>query len=167
MSIGILYRIKSFVPRSCLKNLFHSIIHPYYLYCLPIFGATYSVHLEPLRILQKRAIRIVSGAGFLDHTTPLFHNNKILKLDDLYKHRLGCFIYENQHLLGNHTRSHNYETRNRDSLLFPRERLRSSEQSVIYNCLRIWDSLPNDIKTCRTFSNFKYRYKNFLLNQYI
>ena len=133
---------------------------------MPIYGATYSVHLEPLRILQKKAIRIISGAGYLDHTTPLFYSNKILKIDDLYKHSLGCYIYNNQHLLIEHSRSHRYDTRGSNSLLLPRAELRSTEQSVIYNGLKIWDSLPNDIKICSTLSSFKYNYKNFLINQY-
>ena len=166
-SIGVLYRIRSFVPKSCLKNLYHSIIHPYYVYCLPIFGSTYDTHLEPLRILQKRAIRIINGSGYLDHTAPLFYASKILKLEDLYKHSVACYMYDHQSLLLDHVPSHSYGTRNRDRPVPPRQNLRSTEQSVIYNGIRIWNVIPNNIKTCLTKQSFKYQFKKYLLSQYL
>ena len=68
-----------------------SIIHPFFLYCLPIFGATYEVHLKPLFMLQKKAIRIINGASYLQHTDPLFYSSKILKIRDQYKLSIGTY----------------------------------------------------------------------------
>ena len=104
-----------------------------------MFGATYDVHLEPLKLLQKRAIRIISNAGFYEHTDPLFYQNSILKVDDLYRHGLGCYMYRNQHLLSSYTHSHDYLTRNRAQYVPPFARLRSTEQSVILNAIRVWN----------------------------
>ena len=154
------------MPVSLLRNLYYSLIHPYYLYCLPVFGATYHNHLDALRLLQKRAIRVICNAGFLDHTQPLFFNKSILKIDDLYKHSLGCYLYSNQDLLASYVYSHNYPTRNRDQFLAPIPRLRSTEQSVIYNAINIWNDIPDDIKACTTKQNFKYHYKKHLLSQH-
>ena len=165
-SIGILYRIRSIVPTQCLRNLYFSIIHPYYLYCLPIYGATYATHLEPLKLLQKRAIRVISSAGFLDSTTPLFYSNGILKFEDLYKYSLACYIYSNQHILNAYERPHHYPTRNRDLYIEPLERLRSSQQSVIFNAIKIWNCIPADIKACNSKDSFKFRLRNHFLSQY-
>ena len=147
--------------------LYFSIIHPYFLYCLPIYGATYHTHLHPLKIFQERAIRIISGAGFLDHTTPLFFDNKILKIDDLYTHSIGCYIFNNPGIINRYQRSHTYNTRNRNLLVAPIERLRSTEQSVIYNAVNIWNEVPVHIKLSLTSQSFKYRYREFLLSRYI
>ena len=165
-SIGILYRIRRNLPSNCLRFIYFSLIHPYLLYCLPIFGAAYTTHLEPLRVLQKKAIRIISNAGYLDHTNQLFFSNKILKFDDMYKHSLGCYIYKNQDLLTSFTRSHNYNTRNRELYLPPFERLRSTEQSVLHQGIRAWNNIPDDIKACRALEGFKHQYKQLLINQY-
>ena len=100
-SIGVLYKIRLSCPRVCLRTVYFSTIHPYFQYCLPIFAATYHSHMEPLILLQKRAIRIVSGANYLDHTEPLFFNNKVLKIPDLYKQSLGCFACSNPEILSN------------------------------------------------------------------
>ena len=165
-SIGILYRIRSCVPKDILRSIYFSIIQPYYIYCLPVFGATYNVHLRPLRLLQKRAIRLISNAGFYEHTDPLFYQNSILKVDDLYKHSLGCYMYSNQHLLASYVHSHDYLTRNRALYVPPVALLRSTEQSVILNAINVWNSIPADIKACRTKQNFKYKFKKLLLAQY-
>ena len=116
-SIGIIFRIRSLIPRTLLRNLYFSIVQPYFLYCLPAFASTYHTHLDPLIKLQKRAVRAISVAGYLDHTDPLFLRNKILKLNDLYKHSLACYIYSHPNLLNEHSRSHTYLTRNRDTPL--------------------------------------------------
>ena len=166
-SIGIIYRIRSLVPQSLLRNIYFSIVQPYFLYCLPVFAATYHVHLDPLVKLQKRAIRAISLAGYIDHTDPLFHRCKILKLDDQFKHSLACYLYKNQSLLTEHSRNHPHFTRNRDAPLAPFARLRSTEQSVIRNALVTWDTVPSNIKSCRTYDSFKFKYKNFLLNRYV
>ena len=105
-------------------------------------------------------------AGFLDHTEILFRQCKILKLDDQFKHSLACYLYNNQNLLTEHSRTHSHFTRNRDVPLAPFARLRSTEQSVIRNALILWETIPANIKSCTTINTFKSRYKNFLLNQY-
>ena len=154
------------VHLSCLKSLYFSIIHPYLLYCLPIFGATYECHLTPLKLLQKKALRIISNADYLAHTEPLFLSNKILKLEDMYTHSLSCYMYSNQNLLEGFTRSHSYNTRNRNVYITPIDRLRSTELSVLHKAIGVWNSIPADIRACRTKQSFKSRYKRLLLEQY-
>ena len=77
------------------------------------------------------------------------------------------YIYDHQSLLLDHVLSHDYDTRNRNRPIPPRERLRSAEQSVIYNGIRIWNEIPDDIKANLTKQSFKYHYKNYLLSRYI
>ena len=165
--IGILFRIRPLLPEACLRNLYFSLIHPYILYCLPVFGASYSTHLEPLRILQKRAVRLISNAAFLDHTDPLFFNNKILKLDDQYKLSIGCFAFKNPNLIATHVRPHSHFTRNREIPLPPFERLRSTQQSVIFNVVKVWNDVPESIKQCRSLHSFKFKFKELLLSRYL
>ena len=166
VSNGIMYRIRSLVPNSCLRSIYFSIIHQYILYCLPIFGATYNCYIEPLFLAQKRAVRTISRARYDAHTDPLFFANKILKVHDMYKHHIASYVYCNQHLLDAHRNNHSYATRNNDYLLAPRIRLRSSEQSIIYNAVHIWNNVPDVIKLSPSIDSFKYNYKKYLLNQY-
>ena len=165
-SIGIIYRIRCLLPISTLKNLYFSLIQPYIMYCLPIFACTYDTHMQPLILLQKRAIRTISNAPFRETTNPLFIKNNILKINDLYKHSLCCYLYKNQHLIENHTRNHDYFTRHRNDIHVPNARLRSTEQSVIRNALLVWNDIPDNLRACRTFTQFKIQLKKYLIDQY-
>ena len=117
-------------------------------------------------VLQKRAIRIISNASFDAHTEPLFLKNNILKIKDLYLHSIACYAYKNQFILDNFRSTHTYETRNRNFLVPPFERLRSTEQSVIYNIIILWDDIPLSIRQSNTFPSFKCTYKKYLLSRY-
>ena len=165
-SIGVLFKLREVVPLYCLKTIFYSLIHPYILYCLPVFAATSRVHLQPLVVLQKRAIRLINGAGYLDTTDPLFYASGILKIEDQYKHCLGVYLYKNPEIANNYRRTHNFNTRNQDNLLPPFERLRSTQQSVIYNAVSVWNTVPKNIKDCISLASYKYNYKMFLLENY-
>ena len=74
--------------------LFYSFIQPYFNYCILIWGNAADIHLNKLILLQKRAIRLISNAQFLDHTAPLFAQQNILKLKDLYQQRCAVFSYK-------------------------------------------------------------------------
>ena len=79
---GILYLIKDQLPIKARINFYYSLIYPYLIYSVPVWGGTNQVHLKPIVLQQKRAIRIIAGAGYRDHTNPLFHRLEILKISD-------------------------------------------------------------------------------------
>ena len=76
-------------------------------------------------------------------------------------------MYKHPDLLDEHLNYHEYNTRNRDRYIPPFARLRSSELSVRYNAVKIWNEVPVHIMDCRTLGNFKLRYKEYLLMSYI
>ena len=72
-SVGVLYRLKNYVPLQTLKSLYYAFIgFPYLNYCNIIWGGTYSSHLQPLIVLQKKVIRIICNKPFNSHTNSLF-----------------------------------------------------------------------------------------------
>ena len=164
-SIGVMYRARDFIPDNCMRSLFFSLINSYLQYCLVVWGGTYEIHLNPLIILQKRAIRLVFNASFHDHTTNLFYNCGSLKLRDLYNYSLGLIISKGK--IPNIQRStHGYPTRNRDNLVAPYHRLTLTQHSVKFCATRFWNSLQPNLKLINCPEKFKRALKNFLLYQY-
>ena len=80
---GILKKFSKILPQETLKLIYFSILHPHLQYCNVIWGNASKSAIAPLVRSQKKAIRRICGAGFLDHTNNLFKNLKILKLNDL------------------------------------------------------------------------------------
>ena len=69
---GIMTRIRNFVPWNVLLNLYYSLVYPYLSYRILIWGGAADIYIQPLFILQKRIIRIITSLNFLDHNSPLF-----------------------------------------------------------------------------------------------
>ena len=50
--------------------------------------------MKNLEIIQKRAIRLITGSNYIAHTEPLFIQLGLLKVQDIFKLRLLKFYYK-------------------------------------------------------------------------
>ena len=71
-SIGILYKVRPYLCTGTLRNLYFSFIYPYLIYCNEVWGNACSTHIDPIIKLQKRAVRTITFAHYLDNTEPIF-----------------------------------------------------------------------------------------------
>ena len=78
-SIGILFKLRQFMPRSVLLILYYSFVHAHLLYALLIWTSTYSTYLKRLQVLQNKAIRIISGIQPRESITKHYFNLKNFK----------------------------------------------------------------------------------------
>ena len=172
-SVSILKMLKFNFPGKVLKNLYFSLIYPYYTYCNLIWGSADNKHLNSLVKLQKKSVRIISKVGYLEHTKPLFKNLKILQVHEIYNFNCAKFIYQcyNEHSLKNfkrnlHTNSnyHDYNTRNKESLRKPKGRLMKFKNSFMSHGIEIWNSLHDSIKDAKTIISFKAHLKGYMMN---
>ena len=172
-SIAILRLLRNVFPKNILKSLYLTLTYPYFNYCNLIWGTADITNLNPLIILQKKCIRIINRAGYLDHTEPLFKSSQLLKLGEI--HNLSCakFIfncYNNYNysnfrarlILGSEI--HQYNTRNSSNLRPPFERLDSGLKSFFIKGIDLWNKLPDDIKSSNSIIYFKNKIKKWLLD---
>ena len=89
----VLSKIRYYVNRNILHQLYYSIIYPFLTYGLSIWGNTYSTTLKPLITLQKRAIRTITFSKPDEHSEPLFKELEILKLTDLVTLHNALLMY--------------------------------------------------------------------------
>ena len=97
-NIGIINRLKYYLPSRILLTLYNSLVLPYLNYSILTWGS-FSSKCNKLLILQKRAIREISNAGYRDHSAPLFAKLNLLQCSDLYHLNLGKFMYKYTHNL--------------------------------------------------------------------
>ena len=93
-SVGILAKIRHYVPILILLQLYYTLIYPYLTYAVTTWGNTYATTLKPLITLQKKAIRLISLSEFRAHTCPLFAHLKILKFSDLIFLNNALLMYD-------------------------------------------------------------------------
>ena len=71
--VGILYKIKNFLPTSTLLCVYYSLAHTHLSYGIIIWGSTCKSLLEKLSSLQNKAIRAVGGAEWNESSSPLHY----------------------------------------------------------------------------------------------
>ena len=79
-----LTRLKRYVNQKTLLTVYYSIIFLYLQYCITTWGSCSRSNLTPLVSLQKRIIRIISGADYRAHSKPLFLQLHALNLEDIF-----------------------------------------------------------------------------------
>ena len=83
-TVGLIARLRYFVPFRILKNVYQSLIVPYLTYGLVVWGNARKTYLNKILALQKRCIRLMYFVDRNEHAVPLFINANILSLNFLY-----------------------------------------------------------------------------------
>ena len=92
--VGILTKLKYFLPRPVLKMIYNTLIQSHLNYGILMWGL--SPQISRLEVQQKKAIRAINLAKYNSHTSQLFKNLKILKLKDTFKLCCLKFYYNIQ-----------------------------------------------------------------------
>ena len=162
-SIGILRLLRFSFPKHVLKLIYMSLIYSYINYCNVVWGSAYNNHLRPLVILQKKAVRIINNSSYDAESAPIFHSLSLLNISNL--HKLNClnFMYNclsnnkfpefRKRILENAS-SHDYNTRHKEQLNPPFERLEICRRSFLCKGIGLWNNLDVDVKS-RYFNYFK------------
>ena len=77
--IGILYKLKHFLPEHSLLMIYNALILPYINYCKVIWGNCSMTKLDHIFLLLKKAVRICTESSYLSHTDPLFNRLRMFK----------------------------------------------------------------------------------------
>ena len=79
---------------STLKQLYYSLIYSHFSYGIIILGNTYTSTLQPLFILQKRVLRIMTFANYDSHYSTIFRQLELLKIYDLVFIHTALFMQQ-------------------------------------------------------------------------
>ena len=158
-----------------LKQIFYAFFHSHLNYCSNIFNMLPKRVFDQLFLLQKKAIRLVCGAGYLAHTKPLFKSQNILPLKELVSYNASLFMYDYLNLRLPEVfdltwkmrwqMNIEYELRNLYDFNIPFTRYVYLEEHVLYNFPRIWNNIPQEIKMIGSRSLFSKKLKEYLMSQ--
>ena len=94
--IGLLAKLRHFVPKNTLRTLYYAFIQPHVDYGLLNWGCANKTALNPIRLSIKKAVRIMAFEEKYDKvnkkyvsTGPLFHKFNILNFDNHCKLTVG------------------------------------------------------------------------------
>ena len=174
-NVGILYKMKNYLPQNTLFMLYNSLILPYVNYCNLVWATISKSRINTIYLLQKKAVRICTGAQYLAHTNPLFKELKTLNVFDINSLQCLVFMYKYKNNLLPQS-FHNFFTLNSDIHSYPTRissdfhlinpKLLIAHKSIRHHGPDLWNSLPESIKSSNSIYSFKRLVKKMLLSEY-
>ena len=167
---GILYHTRHKLNLVSLKLIYHTLIHPVITYCSLAWGGISNDQLKQVNIAHKRIIRTIAHLKKYDHTSQTYKNLELLKFFDILKLRYALFVYrslEDQNDQNFRSRLvANYRLRNPSLLVPPLMRSSQSQSSALYQCVGVWNSIPQNIRDKPSIACFKKTFKIHLMSNY-
>ena len=173
---GLIYRSRDYIDLKSRISLYNGLALPHLTYCNAVWGGTYSSHLNPLCVMQKRVIRTINFAPKISHTKPLFKKQNSLTLEDIntletlkvihqlenntIPDKLAGYKVKNKHF-------HSYNTRNKNNFTTKQFRNKKAQiTSCIYKGTQNWNNLKQEIKETKNIKSFKQIVKNEIIKGY-
>ena len=152
--------------------MYDSLVQSYLTYGLTLWGSTYATYLNPLQVLQKKAVRCIHNAPYNAHTQPLFLESQILYIPDLYSFEISKFMYSIKqkdvpqpllHIFPENNIVHPHNTWGRLNPHILARRTVTASNSILHKAPPIWNAIPLHIKEQKTRTAFKRLLKTHLI----
>ena len=181
-SIGLLSKIRHYVPKFLLKTIYYSIFNSHLIYGCEVWGQNQNnVLVHRLQKLQEKAVCLINFETNTNVVGRLLKDSNILKLTDFIKYKYALFIRnslrkENIPIFNEFytllNQNHVYKTRESTSqmLIVPQiQTTHYGEHSFKSRSTNAWNlyqrNLKTDLITC-DFAKFKKLIFHYHLNQY-
>ena len=174
-NIGILSKLRHFAPCNLLIQIYYKTTFPFITYII-IWGNTYKTILNPITVLQKKAVRIITFSHFQSHTSPIFKKLDLLKLSDIVKLHTILFMHQcyNDRLpkafndffsLVKH--KHRYNTRLASKIIYTLPLIRTNHglHSLRFYGPKLWNSVDEELKTL-SISSIKSKLQLRFISEY-
>ena len=166
---NVMLRLHKLISRETMFKLYMAFIVPHFHYCSTVWHFCGARNTEKLDTLNKRILRFIlkdyssSYSQLLEKVNLTSLRNKRLQsmLIVLYK-SLFVTDYPN-YMRGMFTlRAVNYNLRGNYILSLPKARTTTfGLNSLRYHCAKLWNALPEALRTCKDFNEFKRNIQNF------
>ena len=169
-NIGIISRLRHFVPLTTLISIYNSLISPYISYGLIAWGQASKSHLEKLLILQKRAVRLINFLPFRTHAIPYFAQSNILPIKMLYFKLSSTLMFDittnsapqnicNLFTLTQDIHQHNTRSASSGNYYINHSRLNHHKNSFSIVWAKIWNSISESYRKLQsTYSKRKLKH---------
>ena len=148
-------------------------------YGILAWGCASKTRLDCLRIKHNKCLRTIFFVHPRESAAPCFKLLTILKLDNIYKWKICCFIHRMRNetdsipdifldVLTPASRIHTHNTRFVSKLNYFRPRVSTNlgKKSFKFSAPKIWETVPPGLK-CLPYQKFKKEWKSYLLTNQI
>ena len=158
--IYLLRSLKNHIPDSYVRCSYFSYFHSIISYGVILWGN--APHVNDILLLQKKAIRVISGSSHKAHCKPLFIQFKIMTVINVFIYATLIHVKENfpEQILRENV--HTYNTRNNKKIYIPYFRLSKTINSYLTVGKKLFSKLPPYLHSV-TLTVFKSKLHNWLI----
>ena len=176
-NIGIIKRIRNFIPKESLLTLYRTLVEPYLRYCNIVWGQCNETLLDKLQTLQHKVARTIAKIRYDDaNHMKLLCDFGWISVRNLINFDLAVFMYNTQRgfapdnikdLFQTVDAVHSYKTRaaSDGKLHAVHTNLGITQRSISCSGVKIWNDLPKNIRDAQSIDVFKKRLKEHLLSE--
>jgi hypothetical protein len=165
-AIGVMRRMKPFVPMHTLESVYKSLVQPYFDYCSPLWDTCGTLLRDKLQKFQSRAARVVLGANYESRSADILNS---LSWDTLENRRSGAKSVLMYKILNDHTapalrgsfvkekwiKLITISAILQQTLHFPKPKREFLKRSFKYSGALQWNQLPNEAKLASSLHSFR------------
>ena len=165
--------MKHLLNQRHLKLLYNAYLKSQLEYGASLFCCANSTTIKPIIILQKKAVRILTGSGYRDHSHPLFVAEKLLTFEKIIFLNQARFMYDyTKNLLppffANRWRFvnelHNYNVRTARDIHLERINKPYLISHPLFHFPTVWNSIPSNIRLSNSRKIFTNKLTTYLLD---
>jgi hypothetical protein len=175
-SLFCIRRAKNILTPTALKTLYFAFIQSHLSYCPIILSSISQQNFNQIKLIQKKAIRIITNSSYTAHTAPLFAQLQILPYELIVRQSKLLFMHSVEYNYApssfvdvwtkNYVIQGDRPLRNADDFTLPNHRTELFKKSPLYTLPLEWNNL-DATKYIRNRVTFKTALKYNLLNAFI
>ena len=148
-------------------------MYPYLNYAAEVWANANDSYLVPIVKLQKRALRIITHSSRLEHTEPLFHKLKILKINEIHVYKVAYIMFKVYHsstpavfneLFIQNCKIHDHNTRQSKQYHVPSNNTNYRQNAISFEGVKIWNKISQKVNYDCSDLSFKIAVKQYVLN---
>ena len=162
--LGALILSKDLLDKKAKLSIYHSLFHSHLLYAsISWMSFLTKKQINDLKVLQKKAIRVIYGAPINSHTSNLFRISGITKVDKIVENESIMLIrnYINKQLPRNLNniiddliRENKKATRSANNQIF-QPKIKYQKQTILTKAIIAWNGTSNDNKNIKQLKKLK------------
>ena len=178
-AVGLLSKIRHYVSKETLRNIYFAIFSSLLHYSSIIWGQTSSRHIKRIETIQNKALKIINSVPFNAQTNQQYKNSGILKFSDQIKLSNFLLVHETINrnipfaLLNSFTpvgNTHHHQTRGvtNQKVILPRiKKVTYGENSISYQAAKFWNNMVTKYPNKELHLKSKQFCKKFITNKLI
>ena len=169
-------KIRKFISFKHCETLIHAFITSKLDYCNSVLSGLSKNQTQRLQFVQNSAARLLMGTNKYDNITPILRQLHWLPVTERIDYKILLLTFKSLHgmapeylseLLSVYKPGRSLRSSGKSLLVTPKYNLKSYGQRA-FSCAApaLWNSLPDDIRSCNSLTVFKSKLKTFLFKRY-